>query len=407
MPELIPQLVSDTQPLLPVEQEGPIDSSSQYGERISDVGIKIRYETFEHAQEASKGLSDSFVDGAIEDGLSVGGRWVGIKGYLDTVEATSSDREISTNPERIAGLYLRTTEMLARNLKIAVIRNGNPEQANARREQVKQSKEKYLTQLAQEAPDAADEIAKWCRGDVKRFPLGAVEYHGFKVDNRDILDADNKGFPDIMPNFKIQRQLGGVFVMAYSDRRVQNKFTNKEGVLSRRIYLNPDIEAAPEIFEQLLQSANEAGIPLQLKMFQRAPELATLYKSRTRGKDTELGGLRGDGIVMYAEDEDANEVLEMVLALAKDNPDSFKGRSVSRVPQSVAEGIAVGDEPVRAKGASLTSHREKIFSYAADKTRESDKKGEDARQLYRDLVKQVALDNGVNPNNIAFNNLGV
>jgi hypothetical protein len=86
----------------------------------------------------------------------------------------------------------------------------------------------------------------------------------------DVLDADGKGVPDVRANFKIQRQFGGVFVMAYSDSRVRQKMRGEEAELDKRIYLNPDMEAALEIFEQLLQTANAKGISLQLKIFQRA-----------------------------------------------------------------------------------------------------------------------------------------
>jgi hypothetical protein len=293
--------------------------------------------------------------------------------------------------------------MLARNLKVkvAVARSNNPEQAQLRREQVKQAKERFLAQLGEESPQAAEEIVGWCKGDTSKFPVSALEYHGFKIDGADVLDAEGKGAADVRPNFKIQRQLGGEFVMAYTDSRVHEKMAGTDEVLDTRIYLNPDMEATPKLFEQLLQAANESGVSMQLKMFQRAPEAADAHKSKTKG--SEAGGLRGDGIVVYVDGKNADKVLGMAIALAKDNPDAFKGRNTSRIPQKVAEGIAVGDEPIQMPGTSLTSHREKVFRYAAEKTRESGKQGEEARNMFRDLMRRTAIANGVNPDNIAFN----
>lgn len=390
-----------TEPIVPVMQEQFVSDPSKLGGNVTSGDLKVRFETFEQAQEAKKQLSDTFIDGSISGNLQVGNEKVGIKGYLDNVESTPKDKEVIDDPERIAGLYLRTTDMLARNLKVAVARSSNPEQAHARREQVKQAKEGFLAQLGEEAPQAADEIVGWCRGDTRKFPEGAFEYRGFKVDGTDVLDAEGKGAADVRPNFKIQRQFGGVFVMAYTDTRVHEKVAETDEVLDKRIYLNPDMEATPELFEQLLQSANEAGISMQLKMFQRAPEAATAHKGKIKG--SEAGGLRGDGIVIYVDGKNADDVLGMAIALAKDNPDAFKGRNTSRIPQNVTEGIAVGDEPIQMKGTSLTSHREKIFSYAAEKTRESGKQGEEARSMFRDLVRRTAIANKVNPDNIAFN----
>jgi len=113
--------------------------------------------------------------------------------------------------------------------------------------------------------------------------------------------------------------------------------------------------------------------------------------------------LRGDGIVVYVDGKHANEVLEMTQDIADDNPDAFKGRKTSRIPQPVAEGVAVGDEPTQAPGKSLTSHRERIFSDAAEQTRKSGKQGEEARAMFRDLVRQNAIAEKVNPDNVAFN----
>lgn len=401
MSELVPRPHEAAQSVAPQMQEQLVGDPSQLGGNVIASDLKVRFETFEQAQEAKKQLSDTFIDGAITGDLQVGSERVVIKGYLDNVERTAKDKEVIDDPERIAGLYLRTTGMLARNLKVAVARSSNPEQAQARREHVKQAKEAFLTHLGEEAPQAADEIVGWCKGETRKFPVGALEYRGFKVGDTDVLDAEGKGSPDVRPNFKIQRQFGGVFVMAYTDTRVHEKMAGTDDVLDKRIYLNPDMEATPELFEQLLQSANEAGISMQLKMFQRAPEAASAHKGKGMGR--EAGGLRGDGIVIYVDGKNADDVLGMAIALAKDNPDAFKGRNTSRIPQNVAEGIAVGDEPVQMKGTSLTSHREKIFSYAAEKTRASGKQGEEARTMFRDLVRRTAVANKVNPDNIAFN----
>jgi len=400
MSESAPRPHEANQPIASVTQEQFISDPLQLGGNVTPSDLKVRFEMFEQAQEAKKQLSDTFIDGAISGDLRVGNEKVGIKGYLDKVEATSKDTEVIDDPERIAGLYLATTEMLARNLKVAVARSNNPEQAQLRREQVIQAKKGFLAQLGEQSPQAADEIVGWCRGDTRKFPVSAVEYRGFNVDGTDVLDAEGKGAADVRPNFKIQRQLGGVFVMAYTDSRVHEKMAGTDEVLDKRIYLNPDMEATPELFERLLQVANESGISMQLKMFQRAPEAATAHKSKNKG---EAGGLRGDGIVVYVDGKNADNVLGMAIALANDNPDSFKGRNTSRIPQNVAEGIAVGDEPIQMPGTSLTSHREKVFSYAAEKTRESGKQGKEARDMFSDLMRRTAIANGVNPDNIAFN----
>lgn len=44
-----------------------------------------------------------------------------------------------------------------------------------------------------------------------------------------------------------------------------------------------------------------------------------------------------------------------------------------------------------------------LKDYAAEKTRESSKTGEEAHVVFREWVKRIALANKVNPDNIAIN----
>ena len=366
-----------------------------------DDPLKVRFETFEQAQSAEKKFSPTFIDGSISGQLRVGAESVGIKGYLDKVEADEEDNKIISNPEQIAATYLATTNMLARNLKILVNRNPDTAQDTARKAQLKEAKDTFLAKLRDEAGSSADSIVDWCEGKTRKFPVDAIEYKGLEVDGSDPLNAMGSSAEDFRTNFKIQRQIGGTFVMAYSDTRVQEKLHKQDEEPSKRIYLNPQIAATPQVFEQVLQAANEAGIPIQLKMFQRAPELATAHAHRKSGRAAD--GLRGDGIVVYAGEKEADDVLALVLAVAKDNPDAFIGRKTSRIPQKVAEGIAVGDEPLQAPGKSLTSHREEIISYVAAKVAQSGKTGEEARAAFQRGIAVVSKANGVKPTNIAFN----
>ncbi|GAC1390475.1 MAG: hypothetical protein NVSMB46_00200 [Candidatus Saccharimonadales bacterium] len=380
---------------------GIIDPTLTAGNSIATSELKVRFSSFEEAQSAEKQFSDIFINGAINDQLKVGNEQVGIKGYLDKVEATDKDNDIIANPEAIAGLYLSTTEMVARNLKILVGRSPDESKTTERRAVIKDAKDGFIAGLHDQAIDTADQIVDWCKGSTKQFPARAMEYRGLKIDGSDPLDAENNSATDFRPNIKIQRQLGGTFIMGYSDTRVKEKLAKQDQEISRRIYLNPDPETAPQVFEQVLQAANEAGLSIQLKIFQRTPEFAEAHLARSKGHAKD--GFRGDGIVIYSGESQAEDVLGMVLALAKDKPEAFIGRQTSKIPQSVAEGIAIGDEPTQTKGYSLTSHRVEMFSYAAEYVRKSGKTGQEAAQLFKNRVIAAAKANHTNPRNIAFN----
>lgn len=386
---------SESAPSLP-----PVDPSHLGGNVIADDPLRIKHETFESAAGARKQLSDEFIDGCIGGSLAVGDETVGIKGYLDKVEATPNDNEIIEDPEKIASLYLATTDMLARNLKLKVGSKTGPVPAD-RLVLAKTAKENFLAKLHDEAGETADRIVAWNEGKTKAFPSEELEYHGFDFGGKDLLSPKvNKESEDVQSNFDIQRQLGATFIMGYSDTRVRDRMNNQETELNNRIYLNPDAFATPQIFEQVLQAANEAGLSIQLKMVQRAAEMSTAHKGRELGRAADA--LRGDGIVVYASKGQANEVLQLALAVAKDYPEAFVGRQTSKIPQRVAEGVAVGDEP-GAAGESLTSHRAQLFEHAAAAAAKSGKSGQEAREVFRRRAAMLAKANNINIENVAFN----
>jgi len=378
-------------------QTGIVDPTLALGNSSLDSELKIRFTTFDQAQGAKKNYSDGFIDEYMGDRLKVGNEQVGLKGYLDKVEATDKDNAIIDNPEAIAGLYLSTTEVISRNLKILV----GPGVTEERRTLIKEAKDGFVLGLHDEASEVADQIVDWSEGRADHFPNKSMRYQGLEIDGHDPLDTQDDSATDFRPNIKIQRQVAGTFIMGYSDKRVGEKLANQDQELSKRIYLNPDPEVAPQVFEQILKASNEAGLSLQLKIFQRAPEFAQAHFTRANGQV--MDALRGDGIVIYAGEHQANDVLDMILSLAKDNPKVFIGRETSKIPQSIAEGIAIGDEPAEVKGESLTSHRVNMFEYAANYVKKSGKTGSEARQLFRNRLSAIAKTNHTNPNNIAFN----
>jgi hypothetical protein len=390
------QTVQNT--LTPVSPDVIAGGPTQLGGNAIATDFNVRFETFSEAETAKKQYSDAFIDGAIGDSLTVGGEHTGVKGYLDKIEPTKRDIEVIDSPDRIAGLYVATTNMLARNLKLKVIKSADPEQTQSRRDEVRGIKDAFLAKITGEAPAKATEIASWTTRDSKYFPAKAMEYHGFNLDGKDILDFGGKGVKDVRPNFKIQRQPAGTYIMAYSDQQVLGKFKGTNEVVEKRVYVNPDMEAVPELFEKILQNANEAGLSIQLKMFQRAPELAMAHRSKEKGGET--GGIRGDGIVIGVSADQADDVLGMVIALAKDNPWAFSDRKTSRIPQYVAKGIAVGED--LGSTESLTSSRAEILSEAAALARDSGKQGAEARALFCAAVSDIAISKGINPDNIAF-----
>jgi hypothetical protein len=110
----------------------------------------------------------------------------------------------------------------------------------------------------------------------------------------------------------------------------------------------------------------------------------------------------GDGIVVYTNDTQANRVLDIVLGVAEHHVESFVGRELCRIPQPIADGIGVGDEPSNSR-SSLTAHRAALLEEVAAETRKSGLDGSSRIDYFRRLLAQRATEWGVNPQNLAFN----
>jgi hypothetical protein len=354
--------------------------------------LQIRFRSFAEARKTPRPFSDEFIDNCTKDPSAAGK----IKGYLDDVKLTNKDKEIIGDPERVADLYVQTTDMIARNLRVKV----DQDKAGVTAEQIRKDSEATLQRLWRYRVNVPEGLKR--RHNSATNPQ-ATNKDKF-LDDDTIAGLEYKGLdfnrPGVRANFNIQRQDNATFIMAYSDGRVQEKMAATSKTLDKRIYLNPDLEATPQLFEQLLQAANQAGMSIQLKMFQRATEASNAHVKTAKGQEV---GLRGDGIVIYTDNENADDTLAMVLALAQDNPDAFKDRSHSRAPQNVAEGIAIADEPIQSSNESLTSHRTRILKDTAVHVALSGIGGEEARQLFRETWKHKAENNGIDPNNLAFN----
>ena len=361
--------------------------------RDAETLLDVSSDIFEASRNNAKHISDTCAEIAIAQRSSV-------KLYLDKIPRSGSDTDIIANPERIVGLYELTSEILRRNISLMIASYHDNQDVSVRRAALQNSLLDYCHRQKREAPQAAAQMIAWCTGETYYFPEKEAGYYGCEVEGRDILDSESSGIPDVRPNFKIQRQLGGVFIMAYTNKRVCEKLAGQEQLLDRRIYLNPDLEAAPLVFEKLLQVANKEDISLQIKMWQRAPEVASAHLKSLKGIPEEH--LRGDGIVVYVNHQDADKFLKQTLAIAGCNDGIFKGRHTSRIPCRIVDGIAIGDEP-QVPGYSLTSHRAKILEDAATIVRQSGKQGVEAYDLFRAATRRISEENGVNPRNIAFN----
>lgn len=379
---------------------------------------ELTIHSFEEARNLQRRFGGDFALSAINDSLAVadGAEVYGIKSFLDKVEATPEEIEFAETPESASEFHRQLAEMIAKNLKVAA----GPNVPQATREAVARQKQAYLDGLETRIQGGADFYKQVHNGERVKGQHSKKSLRGMSLmrngdpsTSKDLLYTGDK-IPGIRPNIRVQEEAAGQFVHWSTDKYVKGKLDGSldDKAVTSRIYLNPSPEAAVKVFSSLMIAANEAGLTVSGKVWDRAEESIGVIMSQKAG---EKPTVRADGIVLYATEAEADELLSLVEALSKDTPDLFEGRPTPKVPVKVGEGIAVGSEPVTDKGVeSLTSHRAKVLEETVRRTKVALRlsPGEKldishravAGKFFETEWQKAAAENNIDPDNLAFNN---
>ena len=364
----------------------------------SDIIFKAR--TFEEARLLPKQLGPELTAGVL------GREFFLVKSYLDQVPPDNVEIAAAKRPEVLAELHDEASQMIKNNLKIFV-----PGKSSQERQVLSEIKQKYLADLEAGKGHFKNGIHALQKGGrVTPEFMRAAEYRGLNVKlGNNVYDISDQGekISGVRPNIKIQREAAGIFVHWETDRYADSRSKKVEPApeLTKRIYLNPRITENISIFTTVMQRLNAEGIVAKGKVADRSFELANDIT-----KDT-VDSVRADSIVLYVQEADANLVLTSVMEIYEQNKDSFSGRAAPKIPQKLAPGLGIGDEP-ESDGESLTSHRADLITLAAYQVRRRHPelqngipagKEEFARVALITEFKQVAIENGVDPHNLAFN----
>jgi len=366
--------------------------------------------SFASFETGQKILSDDFIVGAVTNTLEYapGERAYMVKSYLDQIPADASDEAFAANESAVAKHRSELANFIGSNLK--VVGSGIPSDV---RDHIKAAKASYLTKLDTDQPTVANWMHGWRTGGRPKMPQSEYGFYGFNLSvggKRLDLTEPSDNYANLRSTVVVQRQVAGQFVQWNSPSYLLARVKGEEVPMKRRIYLNPRIESSVSVFQQVVSAAAEKGLKVQGKIFDRSAEAITPH---TPGKTRVV---RGDGIVLYAPEAEADELLRITEEVYKANHDAFKGRRTSRIPMTIGEGVAVGSE-VSEEGESLTSNRASVIESAVQQTRDklgigipSEKDGpltgekrERAIKVFRDSWNGIASAAGIDPKNIAFN----
>jgi len=367
--------------------------------------------SFKQFEEAGKQLPDSVVLDVMNDQLqSVPGEQPRfLKSYLDQVRTDESDNAYIDSPDQVIGFRNELTDFVSSHL---TVKTSNKLLSPQQKDVITGKVEDFKDKLEADKVEVAEYITGTYEGKQQPIPRGALGYNGLTVITKNgTVDLLKDKVPGVRANITMQREASGSFVHYASEPYLDKRSSGVKPELGKRIYLNPKIESSIGIFTDIVEAAEAAGITMKGKVFDR-----TLEAVARRADNPDKRTARGDGIVLYA-GEDADALLGLVEAIYKDSPGAFEGRKTSRIPLRIAEGIAVGDEPIKTssdeEAESLTSSRAGAIQVASGEAKrmlglqasEEIRPGQEAQAVaaFRTAFKQVATQAGIDPDNLAFN----
>lgn len=184
-----------------------------------------------------------------------------------------------------------------------------------------------------------------------------------------------------------------------------------------RIYLNPDFDSMLEVYEAIVTRAEAEGLRFQAKVFD--PNM----RSATKGGVLDTAKLevfskyyaemkqrrRGDSIVVYGYKESSDVLLGIITDVYKKHQESFLERDVPVITSQIANGLAVGEEPIGAgENDSLSSHRELLIERCIRALKDANPRWSEfpiemRRAAFCELFRGFASGQHIDPDNIAFN----
>lgn len=363
-------------------------------------GDYVHFRGFDEASRARKNIRDEFIIDALNGSLMVGNEEAQfIKRYFDKQPADQTDKAFTHDPEAVAGFHDDLADLLTSRLKIFAPGAGDDVKTF-----LLAKKDEFFQKIADGRQQVRDFAHGWSQTGQGRAPSAALEFRGLNVPTAEgDINLLDKPAGNVKANFHVQAEMTGSFIHWSSKEYLKMKDQGQDPGLTRRIYLNPTAESTVEIFGKIIDAAEEAGIVMKGKLLNRGVEaLANM-------KNTEFS-TRGDGIVLSA-GEGADELLSLVEAVYNDHRGDFEGRGISRAPFRVAEGVAIADEP-RGEG-SLTDTRAELVDDTVKATKGvlgvepwediPIAKQAQAVQVFRTNFRQLALQRGINPDNMSFN----
>ncbi|MGH7157806.1 MAG: T3SS effector HopA1 family protein [Candidatus Saccharimonadales bacterium] len=371
--------------------------------------------SFDTLRSVERPFSDTTIERIVVGDLSGEGfsAATDIQRWSSLARPTAAEVSLMHNPSAIAGIHKKTADMIRQHGHFHI----DPNRVGPQEKEILR-----LAIQAQKDALAADDggvlerrVQLWRQGQGAGVKLvtGAKYAHCSVSTTKgplDLSDRFGKKVNGVRAVISYQEGLGDNYIHWATTGLTSHQLTHGSSPsFGRRIYLNPEPAFQTEIFTSVMQRLDQAGLTVGGKMIDRALELAVASAANPAvGKEENV---RADGIVLGLVAAEADVALRITEDVYKENYAAFRGRPTPKIPQKVAEGVAVSDESPDVK-ESLTTHRAIALGAAAEAARQvlgfNFRQGQhfDARQLrnaFEASWRSVAATSGINFKNFAWN----
>ena len=349
----------------------------------------LTFVNFEKARSQPKKISSKLIRKIIEDDN------FDLKKFVTTAKPTETDIALINDSSQIADLYLATTEAIKANIALRVDNKRYDPQS---RQNIERRLGIYFSQLTSLYQETTRQIKDCCDLKTNLFPSTKTEYRNLTINGHDILDADNLADNGIRSNIQItKRQRGSSVIKGISNQAFSPQFADKKASFNRCVHLNPNVQAAPVIFGELLSAANSSKTPVIVNMLNQVSAI-TLTK-RGQSYENRTHRLPTTGLEVHLPANIADEFLGEIFSIVRRHQGEFDGRRSQLIAHELADGVAISD---LTNNKSLRDRLE-IIEIARKKVIQSSKQGKQATALFINLLREQSEARSIDFSNFAFN----
>lgn len=375
---------------------------------------------FEQVAAEKHPLSDQTVIDIINGNMTVAGVQLDMPTYFRNYASDASDNEFIHDDEKLSDFHAGLADFINRRLDV-IAQDLRPDEMDDLAVRVQRFKDglednaanvdQYFSDLkanggylgfSKNGVGGSSYYKDNVRHDMEFYGLNVTDDDGRQVDLLEVTGTDR-----FISNMAIERNRPDLSLAYLNKPMMANLLRegSEDEVMSqidRGIVLNPTQGMTLEIFNELVDRAEAAGVPALFGVYDRSMAAMTNVGAARQAHVP----VETDGIMLGAIGVDADKLLEVVKSVYADYPEAFAGRKTSQLhaPLTGYDGVALYEPSERKRvdliGAAAADTR-KYYGVTPRAELNPDYQTE-AIRTFRRYMDAMSGDYGLNAKNLGF-----